>query len=731
MHAREGPLPVSVPTATSDPRERGALSALFRPRAVAVVGASGKAGSPYARPVSYLTRHGFPGPVFPVNPKYSEIGGLRCYRSLGEIPGPAELVVVLVPAMSVPQLIDEAGSIGCQAMVICSSGFAESGPGGQQLQVQLREAGAAAGIRILGPNSQGVIFGPSGLAATFTAGLGQLAQRGAAYVGQSGALGGCLLDHARERGLSISAWVSTGNQADLDAIEVSAALLAEDRVEALLLYVETVPDGQAYEALAESAARLGKPLIALRSGTSAPGARANESHTGAALNPEAPFELASRRHGVVLAREPRDMLLAAQAVSALPTVAGDRVAVITTSGGAGAIAADCCTRAGLRVPQFSGPLCARLGDRLPAFGSAGNPVDVTAQVLADTSGLAALCTAVAGSGEADALLLIVSMVTGGQARRLAADLAAAAHKLTIPLLCVWLAGEQHTRQARETFARSGLPAFLSIGEAVDVLYRLCAAAAPPGRPMSAAAAPEVCGAMAGIGEPVLVEGNSLGLLDALGIPRPAATLVCTPEDAERAVRQVGGSAVMKLQSPAILHKTEVRGVRYGVPTAEAAKVCRELLGIGHALAPDDLLGVLVQAVAPPGLEMIVGIVSSGHSFPPVLSIGVGGTNADLYCDRAQALLPVDRNCVLALIGRLRAGKVLRGFRGQPAADVGALAEVVVRLSDAATALGGRLSELEINPLRVFTDGQGVQALDFLLRLKPDEPGTSGDLGATP
>jgi acyl-CoA synthetase (NDP forming) len=633
--------------------------------------------------------------------------------------------------MSVPQLVDEAGSIGCRAMVICSSGFAESGPGGQQLQVQLRAAGAAAGIRILGPNSQGVVFGPSGLAATFTAGLGQLAPRGAAYVGQSGALGGCLLDHARERGLNISAWVSTGNQVDLDVIEVSSALLAEDQVKALLLYVETAPDGQTYEALAESAAQLGKPLIALRSGTSAAGARANESHTGAALSLDAPFELASRRHGVVLTREPREMLLTAQAASALPAVAGDRVAVITTSGGAGAIASDCCTRAGLRVPQFSAPLRARLEDRLPAFGAAGNPVDVTAQVLADTSGLAALCTAVAESGEADALLLIVSMVTGGQARQLAADLAEAGRRLTTPLLCVWLAGEQHTGQARETFARSGLPAFLSIGEAVDVLRRLHDAAAPPGRPASVALAPEVCRAIAGIGEPVLIEGNSLGLLDALGIARPAAALVRTPEGAERAVRKIGGSVVMKLQSPAILHKTEVRGVRHDVPTAEAGRVCRELLDIGRTLAPDDLLGVLVQAAAPPGLEMIVGIVSSGHGFPPVLSIGIGGTNTDLYDDRAQALLPVDRNCALDLIGSLRAGKVLRGFRGQPAADVDALAEVIVRLSDAATALGGRLAELEINPLRVFTDGHGVQALDFLLRLQPDEPGASGDLEATP
>lgn len=708
---------------------RAGLPALFNPRSVAVVGASGNPRSPYARPVSYLIRHRFPGGIFPVNPKYARIDGLTCYPSLREIPTDVDMVLVMTPAARVTDTIGQAAEIGCRAAVVCSSGFAESGPAGRRLQTRLAETSTATGMRIVGPNSQGLVFGPGRLAATFTAGLkGDLPARGAAYIGQSGALGGCVLDHARERGFDLAAWVSTGNQADLDTVEIGAALLADDRIEALMLYLETVPDGRAYHDLAEHAHRAGKPLLVLRSGRSVSGRRANASHTGATLSPDAPFELASARHGVVLTHEPQELLHAAHSAVAFPALGGQRVAVVTTSGGAGAIAADRCERDGLRVPAFSDALRTRLADQLPAFGSAANPVDVTAQVLTGASQIGRICEVIAESDEVDAIVVIVSMVVDEQAQRLATDLVRVSTTLDRPILSVWLAGDRSTARARDLYARVGLPVFGAIRDAVGVLRRLAGRTVDSFSPAPTdGLTAKISRTLARIPGPTVVEGTGLALLDTLGIPRPHGVLVRTPGEAAREARRLGEHVVMKLQSPAILHKTDVRAVRLNVPADEAADVCRELIEIGETTAPGTVLGVLVQAPAPPGPELVLGVVASGHGFPPVLSIGLGGTEAELYADRAQTLLPIRRRDAVRLIGELRCAPVLRGYRGRAAADVDALADLMVRVSAASMALGERLLELEINPVRVAPEGQGVSALDFLLRLRPGR----ADLDGTP
>lgn len=826
--------------------EHPPLSSLLAPRSIAVVGASGDPASPFARPVTYLLRHGFPGDVVPVNPKYDRIEGLTCHPSLRDVPGPVDLVVLMTPAASVVDTLTQAAERGTRAAVVCSSGFAEYGPDGDRLQRGIAELSAETGMRVLGPNSQGLIFGPSRLAATFTAGLaGPPAARGVAYVGQSGAIGGCVLDNARELGLDIAAWVSTGNQVDLDAVEVAGALVRDSRIDAVMLYVETVPDGRAYAAMADRARRAGKPVVVLRSGRSDSGRRANVSHTGAALGPNAAFELASARHGVILADDPHELLLVTHAAVSHPRPRGDRVGIVTTSGGAGAVAADHCERLGLRVPTLSAELRAELSADMAVFGSAANPVDLTAQVLADASRVGRVCAALARSGEVDAIVFIATMVTGEAERRLAADLAATIARADLPFLTVWLAGDEHTEAAREILGAAGLPVFRRVDDAVRVLGRLhdgaasagslsaaepmagsvasasgvivpagadtgaatsaaaavtastdrpaaitrptattttedpatedpatagtvtieetmatgrtegrvsaeipepeteavpvgtsassgTSADAPPSAESSASSArvprPELARALGRASGPTLVEGESLGLLDAFGIPRPEGMLARTPDEAARAARRLGDRVVMKLQSPAIPHKSDIGGVRVGVPVSAARAVFEELMAIGRAEAPDRVLGVLVQRAAPPATEVLIGVVASGDGFPPVLSFGLGGTEADLYEERSQTLLPVDRRGALELVDRLRAARLLRGFRGRPPADVDALASVIVAVGELCAELGDRLLELEINPLRVYPDGGGVLALDFLLRLDPgrrhhgDRPG---------
>ncbi|HEU5159061.1 MAG TPA: acetate--CoA ligase family protein [Streptosporangiaceae bacterium] len=718
-----------------------ALPALFTPRSVAVVGASGNAASPFARPLRNLIRHGFDGEVVPVNPKYAEIDGLRCVPSLRDVPVDVDLVIVLTPAAHVIETIEQAAEVGAGAAVVCSSGFAETGATGRHLQAALAAAGTRTGLRILGPNSQGLVFGPGRLAATFTAGLaGELAPRGAAYVGQSGAIGGCVLDNAREYGLPVAAWVSTGNQADVDAIEVAGLLLSHERIDSVMCYLETTPHGPAYVELAERARQAGKPLVVLRSGRSDAGRRANVSHTGATIGPTLAFELASARHGVILADDPHEMLLGAQSARAHRAPRGGRIGIVTTSGGAGAVAADHCERAGLRVPAFSAGLRAGIAADIPAFGAAANPVDLTAQVLSDASRVSRICATVAGSAEVDAVLFIATMVTGEDAKALAGDLAATIAATDKPIVTVWLAGDLNTGDIRRVFGDAGLPVFRRVPDAIGVLRRLHDAASAPGAPPDGTSTARivlpVCRGAKPQGPPeTIVEGESLALFDALGIGRPRGALARTPDEADQAARELaddgGGRVVLKLQSPAIPHKSDVGAVRPNVPLGEVRAVFRELMEIGERLAPGAVRGVLVQAVAPPGPEFLIGVVGSADGFPPVLSLGVGGTETDLHDERVHTLLPLDRQEALRLIGRLRAARLLlAGFRGRPAVDADALAEMIVKVGELCGAIGDRLLELEINPVRVYPEGGGALALDFLLRRRP-EPAAPPTLRSTP
>jgi acyl-CoA synthetase (NDP forming) len=725
--------------------ESSSLSALLTPRSVAVVGASGDPASPFARPVAYLQRHGFPGEVVPVNPKYDRIGDLRCFPELRSVPHPVDLVMLMTPAAHVADTIVQAAEIGARAAVICSSGFAETGPGGGRLQHRLAELSAETGMRVLGPNSQGLIFGPSRLTATFTAGLiGAPPGRGVAYVGQSGAIGGCVLDNARELGLGIAAWVSTGNQVDLDAVEVAGALIRDERIDAVMLYLETVPDGRAYTAMADSALRAGKPVIVLRSGRSDSGRRAGVSHTGAALGPNTALELASARYGVILADDPHELLLMTQAAVHHPRPRGDRIGIVTTSGGAGAVVADHCERRGLRVPALSAALQEELSADLAVFGSAANPVDLTAQVLADASRVGRVCAALARSGEVDAIVFLATMVTGAAERRLATDLAATIARSGLPFLTVWLAGDEQTAAAREILGEAGVPVYRRINDAVGVLSRLCDVVAASCPPSSAPPDPSVpdssaeqatlplrpafTRALASASAETLMEGESLDVLGAFGIPHPEGVLARSADEAARAALRFGERVVMKLQSPAIPHKSDVGGVRVGVPVTAVRAAFEELMALGRALAPGQVRGVLVQALAPPATEVLIGVVASEDGFPPVLSFGLGGTEADLHQERARTLLPVDRRGASELIDGLPAARLLRGFRGRPPADVGALAGVIVAVGELCTELGERLLELEINPLRVYPDGGGALALDFLLRLHPGEPGVPDGSG---
>jgi acyl-CoA synthetase (NDP forming) len=694
-----------------------ALQALFEPSAVAILGASGRADNPFARPLAYLTELGFKGAVYPVNPGYTELHGLPCFPSLDDVPGPVDLVLMLVPAAAAVAAVPAAARAGATAAVVFASGFAEVGPAGVALQAELARAGREHGVRILGPNCQGIAHLPTGLAATFTAAVAggfPESSSGVAYVGQSGAVGGSVLDLARERGLGLSSWASTGNQADLTTLDLAEELLERPEIRVLALYLESLPPGEQFVRVAVRAQALGKSIVVLRSGQSAAGKRAAASHTGAIIGDEPGLDALARRTGLVLVDDVDELLDAAHCLSAMPRPTGNRVAVVTTSGGAGSLAADHADRRGLVVPELDAAVQGRLAAVVPDFGAVANPVDVTAQLFNPKSeaSFADVCTLVGADESVDAIVAVLTMVTGELAERVAEQLVDALRAATKPVVVVWLAGQAETAEARAVLRAAELPVFASVARAMDLVAKLRA----PGRQVVRSVGLPAQVAAALTGRTTLTEAAGAAVLDAIGVPRPAGGLAHSADEADALADVLGGDVVLKVQSPSILHKTDVGGVRVGVPPADVPSTYAELA----ALAPSDLEGVLVQARLAPGQELIVGAVGSETGFPPVVTVGFGGVGAEVYADVVTRLAPVDHDEALDMIGSLRGARLLQGFRGRPAADVRAAADVVVRVSELAAGIGASLAEAEINPLIVHEEGGGAHAADFLLRLRPED-----------
>lgn len=676
---------------------------VLRPRAVAVLGASGRPDSWMARPLRWLTERGYAGEVYPVNPKYTELAGRPCHPTLDDVPGPVDLVLALVPAAQAEDAVRAAGRAGAAAVVVFASGFAETGPDGAALQRRLVAAAREAGVRVIGPNCQGVVHTPTRLFATFSA-AGERPLTGScgiAYVGQSGAVGGSVLDIAAERGLDLTAWVSTGNQADADLTEIGRHLVHDPDVRVLAVYAESVRDGGAYERLAAEAAAAGTALVVLRSGRSIAGRRAAVSHTGAMLADDTAFALVSQRHGVVLVDDVEELLSVATALCGQPRPAGRRVVAVSTSGGAGILAADRCEANDLTLPELAPATQDKLARLVPDFGALANPVDVTAQLFnRGDRAFGDVCSIVRADPAADALLVLVTMVVGDDAVELAEDLVAATAGGTVPCSVVWLAGSDHTARARAVLAAAGIPVFSSVA----VAARVAGALAPPAQPpVPAVPRPPTPPALPAA-RPASPDGWEL--LDTIGVSRPRAMLARDGSTAAAAARELGGPLALKAVAPGLEHKVDAGGVRLGVPASDAAAGYVEL-----AAAVPGLTGVLVQQMAPAGLELLVGATAGRNGWPPVLTVGLGGTATEVHHDIVTALAPVAPEEALGMLRRMRSWPLLAGHRDAPALDVTAVADVLVRVGRA-VAHWPDLTELEINPLIVSPDG--AVAVDVLV-----------------
>ncbi len=702
------------------PPDAARLEALFHPRSVAVVGASPRAGTYGARLIEYLVAGGFAGPVWAVNPNYDEVLGVPCRPSLTAIAEPVDLVVVVVPADAAVAAIDECRAVAAGAAVVLSSGFAEAGPAGRSRQDRLVQAAGRSGIVLVGPNCQGVVHLPGRLVASFSASARP--DGGAvlpfAYVGQSGALGGSLLQMARARGATLASWVSTGNQAAFDATTAARYVVDEDAVQAVLVYLEAVPHGDDWRPLAAAARRAGKHVVVLRAGRARRGAAPPRPTPARSVPESAAFDLTCAEDGVILVDEVAELLDAAMVLTGSGRPGGTRVGIVSSSGGAGALAADRCEAEGLAVPALEPATVAALEARLASFASSENPVDVTAQLFAvdqPADGFAEMCAVVGHDANVDAVLVVLTNVLDEAAVRVCEAIRPAA--VGAPMVVSWLSTEAATRQARALLAARRIPVVSGIGDGVRLIAAMVDG---DGRRRPPADGPDAARLLPLLPGPVVVESGAAAFLDAVGVRHPGGVLASDARTAAVAAGafDAGGGVVLKGQSPGLLHKSDAGAVRVGVAAADAARAFDEIVAAVATATPGVRLdGVLVQPLVEPGVELLVGVLGASNGYPPVVTVGMGGLAVEVYRDVATALAPLAVEDALALLRRLRGWPLLDGHRGRAPADTDAAAAVVVALAGAAAALGESLLELEVNPLVVHAEGQGATAIDFLARLR--------------
>lgn len=697
-------------------RARAAAAAsmrpFFEPRGVAVIGVNRERGRIGSEVFHNLLGHGCSVPVYPVHPAGGEIAGHQAYARATDIPGVVDLAVVVVPAAHVLAAVDDCIAKGVKALVVISAGFGEIGTEGRVLEAALLDKVREAGVRMVGPNCMGLLNTDPAFSLNATFSPVYPPAGSVAMSTQSGALGLAILDYARRLNLGISTFVSVGNKADVSSNDLLQYWAEDPRTRVILLYLESFGNPRKFSQIARRVARE-KPIVAVKSGRSASGARAASSHTGALASSDAVVDALFEQAGVIRTNTLEELFDVATLLAHQPVPAGRRVAILTNAGGPGILAADACEAQGLSLPSLGDDTIAELRSFLPAAASVGNPVDMIASASAGHYGRA--LTALLRDDRVDSVLVIFipPLVTHPEdvARAIRAAAETAPGK---PVLGIFMSAQS----AAPILAP--IPCFEFPESAAVALARAATygewRATPLDLPSDVSidepAARAVVDAALSRGGGWLTPEEAQALATAAGVPVPAGSLVETEQQAVDAAAAIGGTVVLKAVGPTILHKTEVGGVRVGL-MGEAA--VRDAWQDMKTRLGDAMTGGLVQAMVGGGVEMLVG-VTDDPIFGPVMACASGGILAELLHDADFRLHPLTERDADTMIHSLRGAALLKGHRGASPADIGALRDVLLRVSALVTECP-EILELDINPLRVMS--RGAHALD--IRVRVDRP----------
>ncbi len=692
------------------------LKPLFDPQSIAIVGASNDKRKFGGRPIRFMRESGYEGRIFPINPREEEIQGLRCFASAKDIGEPVDMAVISVPARHAVGAIRDCAEAGVKSAVIFSSGFAEMDEAGARAQAELLQISRDSGIRLVGPNCMGMMNTTTHAIGTFSSAFehGWPKAGEVSIISQSGAVGSHTLVLARERGLGVRGWMTTGNEVDVDVADCLDFVAEDEHTRVICAYMEGCRQPDKLIGALDKARRNGKPVIVMKVGASDVGAHAASTHTASLAGADAVFDAVFRSHGACRVQSLEEMMdiAAACSIGVFPT--RNRLGILTISGGVGVLASDAASDHGLDVPALPEAAQKQLKELVP-FAAVRNPVDTTAEVLNNMPLLERNFEVLIEQGDVDAMLVFLS--SSGLNRTMMDAYRDIFPRLRAKypeaLIALALIGRPEDVQALEA------ERFLCIEDPVRAIRALSAlvgfgrAFADAGRERRPPALP--AGARAVAAGPALSELDALALLRDAGVPTVDARLAGDADEAVRHADEIGYPVVLKVVSADIAHKSDIGGVRLGLADAGAVRAAHgEILQAVAEKAGDARIdGILVAPQVAGGVETIMG-VTMDPVFGPTVAFGLGGVFVEVLKDVTFRVAPFDEREARAMIDEVRGRAMLDGVRGAPPADLGALAAALARLSVFAHENRETLSGIDVNPFLVLPEGKGALAVDALV-----------------
>ena len=695
------------------------LNSFFEPASVAVIGASANPEKLGFAVVKNLVDGGYiqRGEVYPINLQAGEILGLKSYPSVLDVPAPIDLAVVVIPYSFVPEALRECGEKGIPSVIVISAGFREAGEQGLERELELIDIARQYNFRLIGPNCLGVIDTFTPLNASFAAGTPPKGPM--AFMSQSGALGTAVLDIALAGRLGLSKFVSLGNKADVNEIDLLKAWQDDPNTSVIMIYSEGMSNGQEFIQVARQVTR-SKPVVAIKSGVTQSGSRAVSSHTGSLAGSEQAYQAAFQQAGVLRVDSMQTLFDVALAIGYQPPLPGDRVAIITNAGGPGILATDALERAGLSMARFEIETIKALEKYLPDAASAANPVDVLGDARADRYRYA--LETVVKDPNVDGILVVLTPQAMTEIEGTAQVVGGMAGKTDKPVLACFM-GEKKVSLGIDVLTQAGIPNYPFPERAAHALRAMAEYRQIKAQPIpeferfevDRQAVQEVLDRVRQEGRISIGDAEARSLLQAYGLRIPRSEVAETAEHAIEIANQIGYPVVLKIASPDILHKTDIGGVKVGLENAEDVRDAFDLMVYrAQRYVPDARIwGCLVQEMVPAGgIEVLVGM-NRDPQFGPLVTFGLGGIYVETLKDVTFRIAPFSRKEAEAMLGEIRAHALLDGVRGKPPADKEAIVDALLRMGQLVQDFP-EIAELDINPLVVYPRNQGAVAIDMRL-----------------
>ncbi len=705
------------------------LSPLLNPESVGLIGVSKDPSRIGGRLFKYLSKHGYKGNLALVNPKYKELNGLICYKAISDVPIPIDCALIAVPEKQVLAVLNECADNNVRAAVVFSSGFAETGSTGKQAQNKIKELARTKNLRVCGPNCIGLINFNNHIALSFSQLLEieTLIPGNIGFISQSGALGGSLVNRAMDKGIGLSYFISSGNEADLEVSDyIKYLVLHDEKTKVIAAVIEGFKDGAKFIEAAESALIHRKPLIVLKIGETEAGKRAAASHTGSMTGSDSVIDAVFHQKGVIRVRNYDELFQTASLFAKQRTPKGNRVGILTGTGGGGIIMADYYTKLGLSVPEPSRKTKNLAAKEIAAFGKVANPFDLTGQIFSDPEMFKRCMKLFVAEDNFDIIQVNVSMVAGHSSEQRASMLLDSVKGSSKPIVAWWAAGslsepgikvlngsEVALFRSPERCA-TAVKSLVQYHQFLETHRDITIGGSAADYSNSFSHAKDILAA----GDTGLSEHQSKQLLSVYGIPVTREQAVTSPHEAIRFAEEIGFPVALKIDSPDILHKSEANAIRLGVGSKkEIFQVYGEIIENARKYNPKARInGILVQEMILRGSEVMIGM-SQDPQFGPTIAFGLGGIFVEVLKDISLRVAPLSQSDAEQMVKEIKGYPILQGVRGKQRADIEAVVDVLLRISRLAQDWKDTISEIDINPLIVFEEGHGLMAADALVVLK--------------